>query len=102
MNEKYRSAGTLSPAQRAANGRALLDEQGPLGWRYPLDNTLDMWNDCVLIRVYGDYGDGLDALFEAGEQDGAATYYGFCPARLGTGDTEALRDAWLAEAANAG
>lgn len=54
--------------ERAQKGAQLLDERRP-GWRDELktpDGTYVFWmpsyTDCILGRLYGDYGDGTDEL----------------------------------------
>lgn len=83
---------TLSAEERVSNGIALLDEHGPLGWRYTLDDTLDMFHDCVLDRVYGNYFTGKATLSVGGP---SSCGNGFCPVSNQTGDPAKLKAAWL-------
>ena len=51
--------------QRVAKGAALLDRDGPEGWRGRIDcETLDLarCRDCILGQVYGEYGTGVGKL----------------------------------------
>ena len=64
-------------------GIALLDKQGPEGWRNKIDvETLDLAyiDKCILGQVYGNYFDGLKVLdvdFDEDNFDSVAPY-AFC------------------------
>lgn len=70
------------PESRVAIGAALLDQTVPGWWQRVNLETLNlMWhNRCVLGQLFGDWIDGLDALFgtmPAGAEWVAAEHAGF-------------------------
>ena len=69
-------------AAKVQNGIKRLDAVGPADWRDRINlDTLDVHSlsDCVLGQVFGDYGEGMDALFPGHRwlSDGINEEHGF-------------------------
>jgi len=81
--------------QRVSAGAALLDEKGPLRWRQKIrPASLDMYDNCVLDMVMGDWSRGLKELGLA-RGSGAGGTYGFTPRN--SADALELRNTWIEE-----
>ncbi len=67
-------------AERVANGIALLDREGPEGWRERIDcDSLDLADgcNCVLGQVYGDFWPAIAAFAPTETRDAFSVAHAF-------------------------